>query len=41
VGIVSSWLARFERPYLAEQTFFRPYPEDLVEVTDSGKGRDL
>ena len=41
VGIVSSWLARFDRPYLAGQTFFRPYPEDLVEVTDSGKGRDL
>ena len=41
VGIVSSWLARFDREYLSAQTFFRPYPEDLVEVTDSGKGRDL
>jgi uncharacterized protein YbgA (DUF1722 family)/uncharacterized protein YbbK (DUF523 family) len=41
VGIVNSWLARYDRPYLAEQTFFEPYPEDLVQVTDSGKGRDV
>ncbi|MGD9403039.1 MAG: DUF523 and DUF1722 domain-containing protein [bacterium] len=41
VGIVNSWLARYDRPYLAEQTFFEPYPGDLVEVTDSGKGRDV
>lgn len=41
VGIVNSWLARYDRPYLAEQTFFEPYPEGLVEITDSGKGRDV
>ena len=41
VGIVGSWIARFEEPYLAEQVFFAPYPEDLIEVTDSGNGRDV
>ena len=23
------------------QTFFNPYPENLISITDSGKGRDL
>ena len=41
ISIVSSWITRFEEDYLAEQVFFEPYPEDLVEVTDSGKGRDV
>ena len=39
--LLSSWVARFEEPYLAQQTFFAPYPLELVEITDSGKGRDL
>lgn len=30
-----------ENAYLMAQTFFEPYPEELVEVTDSGKGREL
>jgi uncharacterized protein YbgA (DUF1722 family)/uncharacterized protein YbbK (DUF523 family) len=38
-GIVRSWVARFGEEYLADQTFFAPYPHDLVEITDSGKGR--
>jgi len=41
VGIISAWIVRFGEPYLARQTFFAPYPEDLVSVTDSGKGRKL
>ena len=41
VSIVSSWITRFEQDYLSQQVFFQPYPEDLVEVTDSGKGRDI
>jgi uncharacterized protein YbgA (DUF1722 family)/uncharacterized protein YbbK (DUF523 family) len=39
VAIVRSWLARFEEPYLTRQVFFEPYPSELVEITDSGKGR--
>ncbi|MDD4857136.1 MAG: DUF1722 domain-containing protein, partial [Candidatus Krumholzibacteria bacterium] len=41
LAIVNSWLARFGNDYLKQQTFFEPYPEGLVEITDSGKGRDL
>ena len=37
--IVRSWIVRFSEPYLTRQTYFSPYPEDLVEITDSGKGR--
>lgn len=40
-GIARSYVVRFETDYLMQQTFFRPYPEELVEITDSGKGRDL
>jgi uncharacterized protein YbgA (DUF1722 family)/uncharacterized protein YbbK (DUF523 family) len=40
VGIMKSYIVRFEQPYLVRQTFFEPFPEDLVTVTDSGKGRD-
>lgn len=32
---------RFNDEELLKQTFFRPYPENLVNITDSGKGRDL
>jgi uncharacterized protein YbgA (DUF1722 family)/uncharacterized protein YbbK (DUF523 family) len=41
VGIMKSYILRFGEPYLASQTFFEPYPGDLLNVTDSGKGRDL
>jgi len=37
--ILRSYVVAFESEYLARQTFFEPYPEDLVEITDSGKGR--
>ena len=41
IAIVNSWLARFGSDYLKQQTYFEPYPEEFVEITDSGKGRDL
>ncbi len=41
VEIVNSWINRFGEKYLAEQTYFRPYPEELVMISDSGKGRDF
>jgi uncharacterized protein YbgA (DUF1722 family) len=34
---MQSWIVRFENDYLAQQTFFRPYPEPLIALTDSGK----
>jgi uncharacterized protein YbgA (DUF1722 family)/uncharacterized protein YbbK (DUF523 family) len=39
--VLKSWIIRFNEPYLKKQTFFEPYPEELMEITDSGKGRDF
>ena len=38
-AILRSWIARFEVEYLDGQSYFEPFPLDLVEITDSGKGR--
>jgi uncharacterized protein YbgA (DUF1722 family)/uncharacterized protein YbbK (DUF523 family) len=40
LNIIGSLIVRFQEDYLMKQTFFEPYPEDLMEITDSGKGRD-
>lgn len=40
VTILKAWAYRFNSDYLLEQTYFQPYPEGLLEITDSGKGRD-
>lgn len=41
--LLKSWIARFEDDYLSGQTFFEPYPQDLIEVDPvvSHRGRDL
>lgn len=39
ISVLKSWVARFKSEYLKKQTYFEPYPEDLVEISDSGKGR--
>jgi uncharacterized protein YbgA (DUF1722 family) len=36
-AIISSWIARFEEEYLAMQTWFAPFPTELLLVGDSGK----
>lgn len=36
-AIIKSWIVRFNEQYLAAQYFFEPYPEALVELSDSGK----
>jgi uncharacterized protein YbgA (DUF1722 family)/uncharacterized protein YbbK (DUF523 family) len=38
-AILRSWIARFDEEYLEGQSYFEPFPLDLVEITDSGKGR--
>ncbi len=38
IAILRSWVIRFNQPYLTEQTLFEPYPKELFDVTDSGKG---
>lgn len=40
VSIVRAWVARFDQPYLAKQWFFQPYPLELQDISDSGKGRN-
>lgn len=32
VNIMKSWIIRFDQPYLKKQTYFSPYPDELVEV---------
>jgi uncharacterized protein YbgA (DUF1722 family)/uncharacterized protein YbbK (DUF523 family) len=41
LNLIRSWIVRFENDYLQQQTFFMPYPDELMEITDSGKGRNL
>jgi uncharacterized protein YbgA (DUF1722 family) len=40
-SLMRSWIIRFDVGYLADQFYFEPYPQKLVEVLDSGKGRTL
>lgn len=41
LGVVNSWVIRFDEKYLKRQIYFNPYPEELVEISDSGKGRKV
>ena len=41
ITLLRSWVIKYEQEYLMEQTFFSPYPEELMNITDSGKGREL
>ena len=38
--LLFSWALRHGREYLLGQTYFRPYPPELLDLADSGKGRD-
>jgi uncharacterized protein YbgA (DUF1722 family)/uncharacterized protein YbbK (DUF523 family) len=38
--LLKTWAVRLENDYLLAQTLLGPYPLELVEVSDSGKGRD-
>jgi len=39
-ALLRAWAVRFEVRYLLDQVFLDPFPKELVEITDSGKGRD-
>lgn len=39
--VVRAWAVRHNNQYLLNQTFLKPYPGKLIEITDSGKGRRL
>lgn len=39
--VLKAWAIQHKNDYLLGQAFLHPYPADLVEITDSGKGRKL
>jgi deoxyribodipyrimidine photolyase len=39
VSILRSWILRFESEYLSDQIFFNPFPEDLMALDVSARGR--
>ena len=40
IAIIYAWVIRFDEPYLKQQTIFEPYPSEILNVSDSGKGID-
>jgi uncharacterized protein YbgA (DUF1722 family)/uncharacterized protein YbbK (DUF523 family) len=38
--LLQSWGVRFENNYLLNQALFHPFPLELMELSDSGKGRE-
>ncbi|WP_304226211.1 DUF1722 domain-containing protein [Gracilinema caldarium] len=36
--VLQSWIERFNQEYLRGQSFFRPFPQALIDISDSGKG---
>ena len=41
IVLIKSWILKYDQAYLNDQSFFNPYPEELMSLTDSGKGREL
>lgn len=41
ITVMGSWIVKYGEEYLEAQTYFRPYPPELMELGDSGKGRDI
>jgi len=39
MSILKMWVIRFENPYLEMQTYFEAFPEELLTIDNSGKGR--
>lgn len=35
IRLMKSWIIRFNQSYLNEQTFFSPYPDDLIEIENT------
>lgn len=38
LSLLRSYIVRFGEKYLGQQTFFSPYPQEIITVRDSGKG---
>lgn len=37
LALLRGWVVRFQQPYLSQQAFFTPFPNDLVSLKDSGR----
>jgi uncharacterized protein YbgA (DUF1722 family)/uncharacterized protein YbbK (DUF523 family) len=38
--VLYSWVMRFDEQYLMNQSFFAPFPNELIELIDSGKNKE-
>ena len=41
LNIMRSWVIRFDESYLRDQLYFQPFPEDLLEIGDTGKPKKV
>lgn len=41
LGLLKGWAIRFQDEYLMRQTFFDPFPVDLIEWSDAGRAIEL
>jgi uncharacterized protein YbgA (DUF1722 family)/uncharacterized protein YbbK (DUF523 family) len=41
LGLLKGWAIRFQDEYLMRQTFFNPFPVDLIEWSDAGRPIEL
>lgn len=39
LSLLRAWIIRFDEEYLMPQTIFNPFPEELIDLRDSGTGR--
>lgn len=40
-ALLCSWALHYDETYLLSQTYFQPYPVDLLDLSDSGQGRTV
>ena len=38
IQVIRSWITRYQNSYLENQTYFEPYPFELMDISNSGKG---
>jgi len=39
--VLEGWIVKYDEEYLARQTFFEPYPRELMDISDSDKSRAI
>jgi uncharacterized protein YbgA (DUF1722 family) len=41
IHLLNAWIIEYEVDYLKDQSFIEPFPNELVDLTDSGKNNDM